>query len=140
MKDFYSRVIRNDQKYIEGKYFLEESQFAKPPNKEFDSWISLISGELYFDLYPLGSLDHYENLVQLAFTRWTGGYNMGKRALIGTIDADVGEILLLFNNDSGVIEWNDPGYGHFEVYEENPYGIFAGDINEFYLKLSNTKK
>ena len=65
---------------------------------------------------------------------------MGKRALIGTIDADVGEILLLFNNDSGVIEWNDPGYSHFEVYEENPYGIFAGNINEFYLKLSNTKK
>lgn len=65
---------------------------------------------------------------------------MGNRALIGSIDASVGEILLLFNNDTGEIEWNDPGYGHFEVYEENPYGIFAEDIEQFIDKLSHIRQ
>ena len=64
---------------------------------------------------------------------------MGKRALIGSIYADVGDILLLFNNDSGAIEWNDPGYGHFEIYENNPYGIFADNIDQFYNKLSTKR-
>ena len=52
---------------------------------------------------------------------------------------DVGDILLLFNNDSGAIEWNDPGYGHFEIYENNPYGIFADNIDQFYNKLSTKR-
>ncbi len=137
LKDFYSRVICNEQNSIDGKYFLEESQFDKAIKKEYDSWISLISGDLYFSLYPLRTLNDYKNKIQLAFTRWTGGYDMGKRAMIGDIETSVGLILLLFNNDTGSIEWNDPGYGHFEIYEENPYGIFAKDIEEFYIKLSS---
>lgn len=140
LKNFYSRLICNEQYSVEGKYFLEESQFMKPINDEYDSWISLISGELYFDLYPLKTLNNYEKSIQLAFTEWTGGNNMGKRALIGSINTDVGDILLLFNNDSGEIEWNDPGYGHFDVYEDNPYGIFAENIDLFYRKLSQKKE
>ena len=139
LKNFYSRVICNEQYSIEGKYFLEETQFSKPIKDEYDSWLSLISGELYFDLHPLRTLEHYDRIIQLAFTRWTGGYNIGKRALIGSIYADVGDILLLFNNDSGAIEWNDPGYGHFEIYENNPYGIFADNIDQFYNKLSTKR-
>ncbi len=140
LKNFYSRLICNGQHSVEGKYFLEESKFMKPVKSEYDSWISLISGELYFDLYPLTSLNNYEKLIQSAFTEWTGGKNMGKRALIGSVYTDVGDILLLFNNDSGAIEWNDPGYGYFDIYEDNPYGIFAENIDVFYRKLSQRKE
>ena len=56
--------------------------------------------------------------------------------MLGTIDTDMGEFLILFNNDTGNIEWNDCGYGHFEVYEENPNGIIANSIDEFLLKLN----
>jgi len=58
--------------------------------------------------------------------------------MIGSFFTEVGnDFLLLFNNDTGAIEWNDPGFGYFEVYEQNPYGIFANDIEEFYIKLSS---
>ena len=140
MKSFYSRVLCSQQQNIEGRYFLEESQFSPPPNAEYSTWTELLAGELYFYLYPLQTLDNCENAILSAFTEWTGGYDMGRRARIGSIDASVGEILLLFNNDTGEIEWNDPGYGHFEVYEENPYGIFAEDIEHFLAKLSKRRQ
>lgn len=73
--------------------------------------------------------------IETAFTHWTGGNDFGHRALIGTIDTDMGEFLILFNNDTGNIEWNDCGYGHFDIYEENPNGIISNNIEEFLLKL-----
>ena len=139
LKSFYSRVICSQQQNIEGRYFIEESQFAPPPNAEYSTWTELLAGEHYFYLYPLQTMDNYEKAILSAFTKWTGGFDMGHRALIGSIDASVGEILLLFNNDTGEIEWNDPEYGQFEVYEENPYGIFAEDMEHFIAKLSRHK-
>ncbi len=138
LKNFYSKMRCNKQRCIQGTYHLKDSQFIKPPNDEFASWIELISGEIDYELYPLCTPEDDVSLIQDAFIKWTGGFDMGKRAMIGTFYTDVGEdFLLLFNNDTGSIEWNDPGYGHFEVYEENPYGIFANDIEEFYIKLSS---
>ena len=43
--------------------------------------------------------------------------------------------MILFNNDTGNVEWIDCGYGYFDVYEENPNGIIANDIDEFLSKL-----
>jgi hypothetical protein len=48
---------------------------------------------------------------------------------------NIGEILILFNNDTGKIEWIDCGYGYFDIYEENPNGILANSIQEFLEKF-----
>ena len=37
LKSFYSRVLCSQQQNIEGRYFLEESQFAPPPNAEYST-------------------------------------------------------------------------------------------------------
>ncbi len=138
LRNFYSRIRCDKERCIRGAYHLNESQFIEPPNNSFTSWIKLISGDIDYELYPLCSHEDDISFIEDAFFKWTGGFNMGKRALIGSFFTEVGEdFLLLFNNDTGSIEWNDPGYGHFEVYEENPYGIFAKDIEEFYIKLSS---
>ena len=96
----------------------------------------MISGEIEYELLPLRTIENCDKFIQSAFKKWMGDFDMGRRAMIGSFYTDVGDFLLLFNNDTGSIEWNDPGYGHFEVYEDNPYGIFARDIYEFYDKLS----
>ena len=60
---------------------------------------------------------------------------IGDRAWIGVIKKDMGDFLILFNNDTGNVEWIDCGYGYFDVYEENPNGIIANDIDGFLSKL-----
>ena len=47
----------------------------------------------------------------------------------------MGDFLILFNNNTGNVEWIDCGYGYFDIYEENPNGIIANDIDEFLSKL-----
>ena len=136
LKDFYSRLLCGEHSCIEGKYNLNESQFIKPPVEKFTQWLELISGEIEYELLPLRTIENCDKFIQSAFKKWMGDFDMGRRAMIGSFYTDVGDFLLLFNNDTGSIEWNDPGYGHFEVYEDNPYGIFARDIYEFYDKLS----
>ena len=137
LKDFYSRVLCGEQRCIKGTYHLDNSCFLPPASDAYADWISLISGDVDYELYPLCSASDLGSAIQTAFEKWTGGYDMGRRALIGSFYTDVGDdFLLLFNQDTGAIELNDPGYGHFEVYEENPYGIFAENLEVFYLRLS----
>lgn len=108
LKNFYSKILYNKQNCIKGTYNLKESQFIKPPNDEFVSWIELISGEIDYELYSLCTTENYVCFIQAAFTKWTGGFDMGRRAMIGSFYTDVGDdFLLLFNNDTGSIEWND---------------------------------
>lgn len=136
LKNFYSKIRCDKRNCIRGTYHLNASQFIIPSNVKFAPWIELISGEIDYALFPLCATENDSSFIQNAFIKWTGGFDMGRRAMIGSFYTDVGDFLLLFNNDTGSIEWNDPGWGHYEVYEENPYGIFAVDINEFYSKLS----
>ena len=138
LKNFYSKMRCDKPGCIQGTYHLKASQFIQPSNNEFASWIELISGDIDYELYPLCTQEDDLSCIQEAFFKWTGGFNMGRRAMIGSFFTEVGnDFLLLFNNDTGAIEWNDPGFGYFEVYEQNPYGIFANDIEEFYIKLSS---
>ena len=70
--------------------------------------------------------------IKTAFTDWTGGNDFGHRALIGAIVTNMGDFLVLFNNDTGNVEWMDCGYGYFDVYEENPNGIIADSVDAFF--------
>ena len=109
----------------------------KTGNERFDTWFSFneCEGRLSYELYPIKVLENAEIEIEAAFTQWTGGNDFGHRAMIGTIDTNMGEFLILFNNDTGNIEWIDCGYGYFDVYEENPNGIIVNNIEEFLLKL-----
>lgn len=138
LKKFYSRLLCGEQKKILGKFFLIEEKFIKKTgNKRFDTWFSLneCEGDLFYELYPIKELEKAYIEIESAFTNWTGGNDFGHRALIGTINTDMGDFLILFNNDTGNVEWNDCGYGYFDIYEENPNGIIANNIEEFLLKL-----
>ncbi|MDD6109441.1 MAG: hypothetical protein PUB72_04390, partial [Ruminococcus sp.] len=90
LKNFYSRIICNNQNCIKGTYNLKVSQFIKPPNDKYVSWIELISGAIDYELYPLCSTEKYASFIQAAFTKWTGGFDMGRRAMIGSFYTDVG--------------------------------------------------
>ena len=45
-------------------------------------------------------------------------------------------VLILFNNDTGCIEWLDCEYGGYGTLEKDPNGILANNIEEFLNKLS----
>lgn len=140
LKKFYSRLLCGEQKIISGDFLLNESDFIKPTgNERFDKWYSFneCEGELPYELYPVKELENAHIEIEVAFTYWTGGNNFGHRACIGSIYTNMGDFLILFNNDTGNIEWIDCGYGHFDVYEENPNGIIANNIEELLMKLLN---
>lgn len=69
------------------------------------------------------------------FGDWTGGNDFGHHALIGELLINIGQLYITFNNDTGRFEWVDLGYGYFDVYEENPYGIIADSAQEFLDKF-----
>ena len=138
LKKFYSRFLCEDRENISGKFTLIEDKFIKKTgNERFDKWFSLneCEGDLFYELYPIKNLEKAHIEIEHAFTYWTGGNDFGHRALIGTLVTDMGDMLILFNNDTGNVEWNDCGYGYFDDYEENPNGIIANSIEEFLQKL-----
>ena len=48
---------------------------------------------------------------------------------------NIGQITLIFNNDTGRFQWVDFGWGYCDVYEDNPYGIIADTAQEFLDKF-----
>lgn len=89
-------------------------------------------------MIPFSNTDNEElrEFVNAAFFGdRTGGIDFGHRAYIGELLLNIGEISLIFNNDTGSFEWVDFGYGYFEVYEENPYGLVAHSAQEFLDKF-----
>ena len=66
---------------------------------------------------------------------WTGENDFGHRAYISEILINMGQVSLLFNNDTGEFEWVDFGYGNFDTYCDNPYGIVAEKTQEFLNKF-----
>ena len=137
LKDFYSRVLN---KNIDGIIQFDPERFVKEYiNKE--NWLVNTNGDfkrVEFTLFSLKKADNeyvsdfFENLF---FGEWTGGNDFGHRAYIGELIMNIGQIAIIFNNDTGKFEWVDFGYGYFEVYEENPYGIVADTAQEFLDKF-----
>ncbi len=136
IKDFYSRANLKINKF---EIKFKKSLFTETDNKKFDKW--LIKGKLNdyrviinLPLLPKKSESHYD-FINSCFNKWTGGNDFGKRINIGEITTNMGQILILINNDNGNIEWLDCEYGYFDIYEENPHGIFSNTTQEFLEKL-----
>lgn len=136
LKDFYSRDAGKDIKDIVD--FTEAKFVIKTGDERNDTWFSFNSceGKVEYTLEllsknPQDAID----TIDYVFSEWTGGNDFGHRACIGQFYFNIGEILILFNNDTGKIEWIDCGYGYFDIYEENPNGILANSIQEFLEKF-----
>lgn len=135
LKDFYSRILCRK---INGEVDFVEAEFLeKTGNERNDTWISFneCEGKVEYSLSPVKSLETANEEIEYAFKEWTGGNDFGHRAMIGQFYFNIGEILILFNNDTGKIEWIDCEYGYFDVYEENPNGILANCMQDFLEKL-----
>lgn len=136
LKDFYSSYRGNIKGIVN---FVEAVFFEKTGNKKFDTWISFnrCEGNTKYELYSVKSSENAVKEILWAFEEWTGGNDFGHRAMIGQFDTNIGELLILFNNDTGKIEWIDCGYGYFDNYEDNPNGILANNIQDFLKKISS---
>ena len=131
LKDFYSRMkCKTINGIIE---FRKEKFIQNTGNERYDTWLS--EEKVEYELEPLNSLKNIEERIKRDFFVWTGGNEFGHRAMIGQFYFNIGQILILFNNDTGKIEWIDCGYGYFDVYEENPNGIMADSLGEFLEKF-----
>ncbi|MCX4298484.1 MAG: hypothetical protein OSJ73_15860 [Lachnospiraceae bacterium] len=146
LKNFYSRILGSKNKYgtISGQIKFNPVGFVKRyVNRE--DWLvnanNTSHAELSLDLLTETDVAYVVDYLQEAFKgAWTGGNDFGNRAYIGDILINMGQITLVFNNDTGKFEWVDFGYGYFEVYEENPYGIVADHTQEFLDKFMLVKK
>jgi hypothetical protein len=78
-----------------------------------------------------------ERFIEIGFIEWTGGYDFGRRFHIGSLFDNRGDILLVFNNDTGNIEWIDCEWGCYGDLEKDPNGILAESISELVLLLNN---
>ncbi len=138
LKSFYSKAY---ERFIRGEITFKQSDFVVPAgNEKFDKWFSFnkVKGEIEIKLYVIKSQEDALARVTGAYNDWKGRNDFGQRFLIGNLYTKIGTILILFNNETGKVEWMDCEYGHFNVYEENPNGVFADNMDEFIEKLSRT--
>ncbi len=142
IKDYYSRVLggKSYPRCVNGcMEFNPQSLVKEYVNR--DNWLEDANGESKYTQYSLNTLKQedsdfvYAFLQEAFFGDWTGGNDFGHRAYIGEFLINIGQITLIFNNDTGRFEWVDFGYGYFDVYEENPYGIVADTAQEFLDKF-----
>lgn len=143
IKDLYSRIIvdNNPRKNVRGTMEFKPEEFVKRYVNR-DNWLCEANGTSKYTSYNLCTLhknddDYVCNFFMEAFLGdWRGGNDFGHRAYIGSILINIGQISLIFNNDTGSFEWVDFEYGYFEEYEENPYGIVADTAQEFLDKFN----
>ena len=138
LKSFYSRAY---ERIIRGEIKFIESDFVVPTgNEKFDKWFSFnkAEGEIEIKLDVIKSQDVALSRVVGAYKEWQGGKDFGQRFLIGTLYMNIGNVLILFNNVTEKVEWMDCEYGYFKVYEENPNGVLANNMDEFIEKLKRT--
>lgn len=136
LKKLYSRAYA---KYVRGEIKFEDKDFLVPTgNKTFDEWFSKnhCNGEVEISLNLIKDQESVDSTVRKAWKGWMGPFDFGKRIMIGNFDMNIGRILILFNNDTGCIEWLDCEHGGFGTLEKDPNGILAYNIDEFLNKLS----
>lgn len=136
VRNFYSRVFA---KRIRGNITILEEDFTIPiGNKRFDTWFDFngIRGNMEIQLYPCTGLKTAPRFIRDQFCTWTGGHNFGERVLIGELCTRIGQISIVINNQTEVVEWVDCGYGHYAKYEKNPNGILAENMERFLEKLA----
>ena len=142
LRGLYSRIVSTERWGVRGcmEYHPEVlvKEYANRPD-----WLVNANGDGRYAEYTLLPLartdnDHVCDFFQDAFSgEWTGGNDFGHRAYLGELLINIGQITLVFNNDTGRFEWVDFGWGYCEVYEDNPYGIIADSAQEFIDKFSD---
>ena len=134
LKKFYSVFTGKPHGVVN---FIEKNFIEKTGNKKFDKWFSFnhCEGNVSYYFFPVTSPQNAAKEVIDAFKEWTGENDWGHRAMIGQFLTNIGDILILFNNDTGKVEWIDCGYGYFDIYEKNPNGILANSMEDFLKKL-----
>lgn len=149
IKDFYSRILgdknrilgsKNKSGIISGIIKFNSIEFVKRyANK--DNWLNDPNSNNSYAEFTLCLLEqtddkYISDFIEEAFWgEWTGGNDFGHRAYVGEIIINMGQISLLFNNNTGEFEWVDFGYGYFDTYSDNPYGIVADNTQEFLNKF-----
>lgn len=142
-KDLYSRILagKGHKDALRGIMKFNPEVFVKEYISSKQGWLEDANGgrdfcEFTLELISKSDSDYICQFVKEAFSgAWTGGNDFGHRAYIGDISLNIGDISIIFNNDTGKFEWVDFSYGYFEVYEENPYGIIADTAQEFLDKF-----
>ena len=139
-KNLYSRITSDIE--IDGRMPFTPAKFVKEYISADEGWLDEANGEREmcdYTLIPIRETDsgYLTKFVKEAFFgEWTGGCDFGHRAYIGELILNIGQISLIFNNDTGAFEWVDFEYGYYEVYDENPYGIVAHSAQEFLDKFN----
>ncbi|MDE6665614.1 MAG: hypothetical protein K2K14_05420, partial [Ruminococcus sp.] len=136
-KKFYSHIIKEHNSHhiikFRTKAIIADDFIKSYENPDFINWLA--DFELNdIELYNIIQNDEQYlcNFFDERFYGWTGGNNFGKRMCIGSFYTDIGDVLIIFNNDTGKFEFNDCGYGYFPKYEDNPWGIIADNTDEFF--------
>ena len=138
LKSFYSRAY---ERIIRGEINFKEADYIVPTgNDKFDKWFSFnkIKGKIEIKLNTIKSQEDAQTRINNAFYEWKGKNDFGQRFLMGNFYTKIGNILILFNNETGKVEWMDCEYGYFNVYEQNPNGVLANTMDEFIEKLFKT--
>lgn len=141
LKDFFSRITA---KKVGGVMMYEPREFVKEYVNR-DNWLEGSNGSFPNCEYELWALESTDTEYVCRFLRdaffgdWTGGNDFGHRALIGQLFINIGQLYITLNNDTGQFEWVDLGYGYFDEYTENPYGIIADGTEEFLGKFLRRK-
>ncbi|OGO84063.1 MAG: hypothetical protein A2Y22_03355 [Clostridiales bacterium GWD2_32_59] len=95
--------------------------------------------EILITLLGIKVDDDISKIVHTRLSSWTGGIDFGKRIELGTIEDTRGDMILVFNNDTGEIEWIDFEYGQFGDLNKDPNGVLADSIEELLELLTRNK-
>ncbi|MEK5163914.1 hypothetical protein NYE69_16445 [Paenibacillus sp. FSL R5-0527] len=132
------------QEYYGSFYFVElegvidESQV--PPTDQWENWFEFNKEfKLHIALQGLDPSQTMSEQLMYNYTAWTGGNDFGQRIWIGSIYANIGEILLVFNNQTGAVEWIDTEYGNFGDLQQDPNGMLTHSITELIQALKAIK-
>lgn len=137
LKSFYSRITA---KNVSGEIKYDAAELVKEYVNRKD-WLVGAHKDFPNCQFELISLEKTDTdyvcdfFKDAFFGDWTGGNDFGRRAFLGEIIINIGQISLVFNNDTGRFEWVDFGWGYCDVYEDNPYGILADSADELLAKL-----
>lgn len=150
IKDFYSRIVCDDKLGFKGGMkFVREKFIILTGNDKYDRFLfnngntndyDAKGNDTFYCLKLLSSKDledlprKFEQLFNMEI--WQHIYNMRKRVYIGYLLHKAGEISLFINNDSGVFEWAYLRDEHRNYYD-NPNGIVAYNVHNFFIKLNN---
>ena len=105
---------------------LSENQI--PSTEKWGKWFE---EDVVITLFGMDVGDNFERFIKSKFEEWTGGNDFGHRVWIGDLVDNRGNMLIVFNNDNGNVEWIDSEYGNFGNLEEDPNGILCTNIHNF---------